>query len=334
MSRRSARWHGLLPVYKTAGPTSHDVVDMARRALGERRIGHAGTLDPAAEGLLLLCVGQATRLQQFLMRWPKTYEGQIRLGHATTTYDAEGEPTDPSGPPPPLSRGDLAELERRFSGAIDQVPPPYSAKKVAGKKLYELARSGNAPEVPAKRVVVHDLALELTEPTLLTVRVTSSTGFYVRTLAHDLGIAIGCGAYLYQLCRGAMGPYTLDRAMPQARLEEATDSQQILGHPAWVSMNQIELPFPVLTINHTAAGRFVHGQEVIVLRSRGEQLGADTEVAVRDPEGRLLGVGAVQAVLARGRTVSIRPQTVIPHADDGASERPASDAPVAREETS
>jgi tRNA pseudouridine55 synthase len=122
--RRPARFHGLLPVFKKAGPTSHDVVDMARKALGERRIGHTGTLDPMAEGLLLLCVGQATRLQQYLLRWDKTYRGEVKLGHATTTYDGEGEVQEPTGPPPKLDRATLDGLEPQFRGEIEQVPPP------------------------------------------------------------------------------------------------------------------------------------------------------------------------------------------------------------------
>ena len=122
--RRPARYHGLLPVYKKAGPTSHDVVDMARKALGERRIGHTGTLDPLAEGLLLLCVGQATRLQQFLLLWDKDYEGEIRLGWATTTYDSEGEATDPRGEPPTLDPTAVEALAARFRGEIEQVSVP------------------------------------------------------------------------------------------------------------------------------------------------------------------------------------------------------------------
>ena len=135
MSRRRhpPRFSGLLPVIKEAGPTSHDVVDMARRALKERRIGHTGTLDPMAEGLLLLCVGHATRLQQYLLGWPKTYHGVVRLGFATTTYDREGEEAEPRGEAPVCDSDVLAGLQERFSGTFDQVPPPYSAKKVDGR---------------------------------------------------------------------------------------------------------------------------------------------------------------------------------------------------------
>jgi tRNA pseudouridine55 synthase len=132
--RRPSRIHGLLPVFKKAGPTSHDVVDMARKALRERRIGHTGTLDPMAEGLLLLCIGQATRLQQFLLQWDKIYRGKVLLGNATTTYDREGDAIDPHGEPPALDRAALDSLEGQFKGEILQLPPPYSAKKVGGRK--------------------------------------------------------------------------------------------------------------------------------------------------------------------------------------------------------
>ena len=136
--RRPSRWHGLLPVYKKPGPTSHDVVDMARKALGERRIGHTGTLDPMAEGLLLLCIGHATRLQQYLLGWEKGYQGLIRLGHATTTYDREGEPSEPRGNPPQIDRSTLEALEARFSGEIEQVPPPENSPKVPAALVYSL----------------------------------------------------------------------------------------------------------------------------------------------------------------------------------------------------
>jgi tRNA pseudouridine55 synthase len=311
VSRRPSRWHGLLPVYKTAGPTSHDVVDMARKALGERRIGHTGTLDPMAEGLLLLCVGTVTRLQQYLMRWDKTYRGEIRLGHATTTYDREGEPIDPKGDPPALDGPALESLRQRFEGEITQIPPPYSAKKVAGKKLYELARRGQLLEVEPKRVTVRNLELRLGEPDLLTVDATTSTGFYVRSLAHDLGLVIGCGAHLHHLCRLAMGPYTAADALPQSALETAVDSDEIIGSEAWTPIGDIQLPFAAVSLNRGATERFVHGQEVIVMRTGGESLQSDAEVMVRGPDEGLLGIGVVQAVLARGRTVSLRPAAVL-----------------------
>jgi len=299
---------------------------MARKALHERRIGHTGTLDPMAEGLLLLCVGTATRLQQYLMRWDKTYRGEIRLGYATTTYDREGEPTEPKGEPPLLDEAVIDRLKDRFVGEITQIPPPYSAKKVAGKKLYELARNGQHLKVEPKTVSVRKIQIEPLGSDLLTVEATTSTGFYVRSLAHDIGFEIGCGAHLHHLCRLAMGPYTAADALPQSVLESADSAEEIIGSDAWIPLGDVQLPFPSIALNRGATERFVHGQEVIVLRTGGESLQAEAEVMVRGADDELLGIGAVQSVLARGRTVSLRPVAVL--------HRPAGTPTIAREGTS
>jgi tRNA pseudouridine55 synthase len=309
--RRAPRLSGLLPVVKASGPTSHDVVDKARRALGERRIGHTGTLDPMAEGLLLLCVGHATRLQQFLLGWPKTYQGVVRLGFATTTYDREGEAAEPRGAVPGLDRETLAGLERRFSGTFEQVPPPYSAKKIDGKKLYELARSGQTVEIAPKAVTVHSLELRSDREAEITLEISASTGFYVRSLAHDIGRVLGCGGYLHHLRRLKIGPYDTDHALPQQALDDARDPSQIAGSAAWIPIEKALLPFPSLTINAAAAERFVHGQEVVVFRSIDEELAPADHVAVHAPDGSMIGVGAVTAVLARGRTLTIHPSMVL-----------------------
>ncbi|NOZ93475.1 MAG: tRNA pseudouridine(55) synthase TruB [Acidobacteria bacterium] len=309
--RRPSRWHGLLPVAKLAGPTSHDVVDMARKALKERRIGHTGTLDPMAEGLLILCVGTATRLQQYLLAWDKTYEGRIRLGGATTTYDREGEAMEPAGPAPSLDEGALRELETRFSGEIDQVPPPFSAKKVDGKKLYELAREGREVHVEPKRVTVQSLRLELVEPGMLHFEVRTSSGFYVRSLAHDIGVHLGCGGHLEHLKRLRIGPYTAEAAISQEHLQAAGDPQEILEDPAWIPLEDLALPYPELTLNPGAEERFRHGGEVILLR-QGEETFSQGDLAVlRGRENRLVGIGTVTNVLARGRTVVISPKMVL-----------------------
>ena len=236
--RRPSRFNGLLPVYKQAGPTSHDVVDMARKALRERRIGHTGTLDPLAEGLLLLCVGQATRLQQYLLMWDKTYQGEVQLGHATTTYDSEGEESDPRGTPPPLDEDVIERLTTRFSGEIEQVPPPYSAKKIHGKKLYELARNGEPVSPEPKVVRVEQLEIEVSAPDRLKVEATTSTGFYVRSLAHDIGHELGCGGFLRHLRRSSVGPYLADDALDQTALEEADASPAATGWALHAGGNQ------------------------------------------------------------------------------------------------
>ena len=309
--RRPSRIHGLLPIFKTAGPTSHDVVDMARKALRERRIGHTGTLDPMAEGLLLLCVGRATRLQQFLLLWEKTYKGEVKLGHATTTYDGEGEVQEPAQTPPDLDRTTLDDLAARFQGRIEQVPPPYSAKKIAGKKLYELARSGEKVSPEPKTVIVHDLQLEISASDLLSVEVRTSSGFYVRSLAHDIGLALGCGGYLHHLHRAAIGPYAADQALPQEQLQAAQSPEEVIGSDAWIPLEQVALPFPEIDLNSTAAERFVHGQEVVVFRSGGAELEKNASVVIRGAGNRLLGIGSVRSVLARGRTLNIAPSMVL-----------------------
>lgn len=323
MSRRKpSRFHGLLPVNKKPGPTSHDVVDMARKALGERRIGHTGTLDPMAEGLLLLCVGQATRLQQYLLGWDKTYRGQVRLGNATTTYDGEGETIEPRGKPPTLDAETIGRLVERFTGRIEQMPPPYSAKKVAGKKLYELARNGQQVAIEPKTVTVHSLELRPEGDDLLSLEIRTSSGFYVRSLAHDIGVALGCGAYLDHLQRVAIGPYAIDDALAQEQLEETTAAEEIVAGPPWIPADQITLPFPDLKLNPTASKRFVHGQEVVVFRSGAVDYETGCNVVVRSSDDRLLGIGKVQAVLARGRTLNIAPAMVLeaaPTAAKGAS---------------
>ena len=317
--RRPPRISGLLPVFKEPGPTSHDVVDKARRALKERRIGHTGTLDPMAEGLLLLCIGHATRLQQYLLGWPKTYHGVVRLGFATTTYDREGEEIEPRGEAPAIDRDLLAGLETRFSGTFDQVPPPYSAKKVDGKKLYELARSGQMVEIEPKSVMVHELTLRSEREAEIDLTVSASTGFYVRSLAHDIGGMLDCGGYLHHLCRLAIGPYNLSNALSQEALDAAKDPAEIIESDAWIPLSNALLPFPDLSINTAAADRFTHGQEVVVFRSGCDTVETGEHVVVRAQTGALIGIGTVKAVLARGRTLTIHPAMVL--ADHGSHER-------------
>jgi tRNA pseudouridine55 synthase len=284
---------------------------MARKVLGERRIGHTGTLDPLAEGLLLLCVGQATRLQQFLLQWDKVYQGEIRLGWATTTYDSEGEASEPRGEVPPLDRKLLDQLEERFRGEISQVPPPYSAKKIAGRKLYELARNGEIVSPEPKLVQVKDLRLAHREPDLLVVQTTTSTGFYVRSMAHDIGIALGCGGHLEHLHRSAIGPYTAADALDQEALTSAASAAEIIHGPNWVPIDDVALPFPDIEVNATAAARFAHGQDIVVFTPGIESVTPDSRIVVRSPDKRMLGIGSVRAVLARGRTLNIAPAMVL-----------------------
>jgi tRNA pseudouridine55 synthase len=211
---------GVLVVDKPSGPTSHDVVDRARRALGERRIGHTGTLDPFATGVLALCVGKATRLVRFLAGGEKHYRAEVRLGFATTTDDLQGEPI---GRPRAVqvARAEVEDALSRLVGELDQVPPAFSARHVGGRRAYELARRGSSVPLAATRVTVHAIELVELERERLVVDVRCSAGTYVRALARDLGERLGTGAHLAALRRTRSGEFTLEQAVAGDDLGEA-----------------------------------------------------------------------------------------------------------------
>ncbi len=303
----SAPRSGFLLVDKPVGPTSHDVVQAARRALKERRIGHTGTLDPAATGLLLLCIGKATRLQQYLLAWEKTYQGEILLGWGTTTYDCEGEALGPPRAVPELTPAVIAGLAARFSGEIQQLPPPYSAKKTGGRKFYELARAGEEVPRAPKRVHVHGIELEAAAPDRLGFKVTCSSGTYLRSLAHDIGETLGCGGHLASLRRVRIGPWLVENAVSA---ETVANRPQEIAAGAFVSLSSAVLPFPEVVLNPTAVDHFVHGQEVAVRDAEGGFV-PGSPVAVRDRSGDLVGVGVALAFLPRARTVNVAPRMVL-----------------------
>ena len=211
---------GLLVIDKPAGLTSHDVVLRVREFLGIRRVGHGGTLDPDATGVLLVAAGQATRFFPYLSKENKVYEGVIKLGFATDTYDASGQPSSEA-------RGDFPDLEelvramKTFEGEILQTPPPYSAKKLGGKPVYKLARAHKAFTLNPSRVTVEVFRLRDYRPPLIDFEAKCSAGTYVRSLAHDLGEILGCGAHLDTLRRTSVGPYTLRDAVTLDRVEQA-----------------------------------------------------------------------------------------------------------------
>ena len=211
---------GLLVIDKPAGLTSHDVVQRVRRLFGTRRVGHGGTLDPDATGVLLVAIGQATRFFPYLSKEDKVYEGRIRLGFSTDTYDASGRPT--SGECADLPRPELVSAAmKNFEGRILQTPPTFSAKKVGGKPAYKMARARKEFSLKPAEVVIGGFRLRGYQPPLLEFEVTCSAGTYIRSLAHDLGRALGCGAHLDALRRTSVGPYVLGDAVPLDKLESA-----------------------------------------------------------------------------------------------------------------
>jgi tRNA pseudouridine55 synthase len=209
---------GLILVRKPLHLTSHDTVIRIRTLLQTKRVGHFGTLDPLATGLLMIAVGKATRLFSFYSKYDKTYIGRIKTGFSTDTYDAEGKPTSAESTAYP----DQTRVEhalREFEGTIDQVPPPYSAKKHKGRPLYVYARQNKQIEAKPVRVSIHSLQLLAYEPPHIEVKIHCSSGTYIRSLAHDLGQALGCGAHLAGLKRTAVGSFSLEQSFHLDDLE-------------------------------------------------------------------------------------------------------------------
>lgn len=250
---------GILNIAKPSGMTSHDVVQAVRKASGERRVGHAGTLDPLARGVLVVCMGSATRVIEEVQATRKTYLAVVRLGEATTTYDAEGEVTERADPSH-LSQEQVDAALAPFRGDILQTPPMYSALKHQGKRLYDLARQGIEVERPARPVTVYDLRITDWSSPDLTLTMTVSSGTYVRSIAHDLGSALGVGAHLASLERSAVGSFTLAEAEPLHRVVEAfVDGWwPALLHPLDVAL----LGYSALIVDDTSEAALRNGQQI------------------------------------------------------------------------
>jgi tRNA pseudouridine55 synthase len=252
--------NGLLVVDKPAGMTSHDVVDIVRRATGERSIGHLGTLDPMATGVLPLLLGRFTRLAQFFNAAEKAYEGVIRFGWATDTFDAEGERV---GEARALEIGldRLRECAKHFHGEMDQVPPVFSAKKIGGVPAHKLARAGKPVEVKPARILIRRFELLGLEGDRARFEMEVSAGGYVRSVAHELGQLAGCGAHLAELRRVRAGAFALEQSVTIDQLKALT------GEPAGIENRLVHprmlLPhMPSVTVDEQAAGKLRNGMQV------------------------------------------------------------------------
>jgi len=207
-----------LPLHKPAGPTSHDMVDLVRKLVPRKlKVGHTGTLDPFASGVLIMALGKATRFADEVHLLPKSYISTLRLGTRTNTLDPTGEMSEEQ-PIPEFSDNDLKGLAKRFTGTQMQVPPVFSAKKVGGRKSYELARENKAVELEPKEVTIHDLQITRKSDKNLRIALTCSTGTYVRALGRDLAEALGTCGYLVDLERSAVGPITTEQCVPSEQL--------------------------------------------------------------------------------------------------------------------
>jgi tRNA pseudouridine55 synthase len=261
--------NGLLVIDKPAGLTSHDVVNRVRRILQQKSVGHLGTLDPAATGVLPLVLGNLTRLAQFYTGSEKTYEGVIRFGFATDTYDAEGVP---ASPPQSVSLSDqqVREVASRFRGVIEQMPPPFSAKKIKGVPAYKLARKHQDVPLQPVQVEIKEFEILRVDSDRVHFRARVASGTYMRSVAHDMGQQIGCGAHLESLRRTALGEFTVADAHTLEQVEAAARDAQaeaILVHP-----RQLLPQIPCVTATEEAATLIRSGRAVNLMELSGARL--------------------------------------------------------------
>jgi tRNA pseudouridine55 synthase len=284
----AASLDGVLVIDKPAGPTSHDVVARMRRVLGTPRIGHTGTLDPFATGVLPLVIGRATRLSAFLSGGEKEYEAGIRFGLGTETYDGSRLSGAAIVAPAGLDRSAIEQALTAFRGTFDQMPPPYSAKKIEGVAAYKLARKNKPVPLRAVPVTVSVLVLDTYEGGLAHVRVRATAGFYVRSLAHDLGQRLGCGAHLESLRRTRAGAFTLEAGLPLELAESDPDSAKASVLP----LERLLPEIPAVTLNDRGVWRATHGNEVGPddLVTQGSVVGDERRRRLLDGAGRLLGI--------------------------------------------
>jgi tRNA pseudouridine55 synthase len=266
--------------------TSHDVVNRMRRLAGTRKVGHLGTLDPGATGVLPLVIGRATRLAQFYTRNDKVYEGVIHFGYSTTSYDAEGEPTSPEAPVT-LDRDRLEEILNRFRGEFAQVPPPVSAKKIGGKPAYILARKNQPVDLKPVDVQVFSLDLLGVEGCEAEVRVHCSAGTYLRGIAHEAGQALGCGAFLKKLRRTASGDFKIEAARTLDQLAELAEAGRI--GEALIPAAQLLPEFPLEMVDAITAGQIRNGRDFRVSPFQARK--GSRFVKAVTPQGELIAIG-------------------------------------------
>jgi tRNA pseudouridine55 synthase len=282
-----ARVFGLLNIRKPPGPTSHDIVDQVRRRTGQAKVGHAGTLDPFAEGVLVLCLGPATRLAEYVQAQPKSYVAHIALGATSDTDDPTGQ-IAPAQDAHALAEELVRGVLKKFVGTIEQIPPAHSAVHVAGRRAYKLARAGKDFALAARTVEVHRIDVLAYAYPALELAVSCGGGTYIRALARDIGSALGCGGYCSRLVRTAVGVFTLGQAVAP----EDLDPQQDLL-PAVLALGDM----PRLTLDASACARLAKGQHVTLAAPQPPRPiispAFPVELAALNEQGRLVAIGTV-----------------------------------------
>ena len=289
---------GVLNINKPRGVTSHDVVSAVRRILGEKRIGHTGTLDPLATGVLVLCIGKATRIAQYLEAGEKEYRAVMRLGVTTDTLDAEGRTVETREYAPP-DRAELDRVMQQFTGTIMQRPPAYSAIKVGGVPSYKLAREGKAEPLALRPVKISRIVLSSYEDPLAGITVTCSKGVYIRTLCADIGQALGMGAHLTGLVRTRSGRFSIEHALTLDQLIDRAASGR--AEQAVVPISEALSDFPMVQIGAPEAALVRHGNQVPCPVSFANSL--NDMVRLHDPAGRLLALARIVAGVLRPELV-------------------------------
>jgi tRNA pseudouridine55 synthase len=274
--------HGILVINKPEGMTSHDVVHAIRKKFKAPKTGHLGTLDPMATGVLPIALGKATRLVQFIPSSPKIYEGEIRLGFSTNTYDRQGTPTSEERP----IQGDIAAAVRSLTGTLDQTPPPCSAKKIGSVPSYKFARKNRTVELPPAKVHVESFEILSENPPRMTFRVVCSPGTYIRSLAHDLGQRVGCGAHLTQLRRTRSGEFQIVNAVGL----DACSASDI------IPIESLLASLPLIEVSGADETKVLHGNQI-----EGE--GSLPFARIFNKKGEFLAVASVENGWVRPKLV-------------------------------
>jgi tRNA pseudouridine55 synthase len=283
---------GVLIVDKPAGWTSHDVVAKVRNITRIKKVGHTGTLDPFATGVLALTLGRATRLTNYFISSDKIYRGVMRFGFATTTFDLDGEATG-EDQKPVLEEARLSEIFSRYKGKITQTLPPFSAKKIQGKPMYAYARQGVALEPATKEVTIKSLKLISATGSEAEFELECGAGTYARSLAHDIGREYGCGAHLIRLCRTKSGEFELSQATPLREGEEFHPKEFLLGRA--IPLQQLLCEMPAIVVSSGDREKVLHGMDLNMLTSSPQS----EEFRLIDEEGRLVALGKrVQAFVS------------------------------------
>ncbi|MFI5304633.1 MAG: tRNA pseudouridine(55) synthase TruB [Nitrospiria bacterium] len=282
---------GILNVNKPAGWTSHDVVARTRKLLNTKKIGHAGTLDPDATGVLILCIGKATKLVQYLIGMDKEYEAVMRLGESTTTQDASGEVLEKK-PWLSVHEEDLIRCFSQFTGEITQVPSAYSAIKIGGVSSYKLARQGKDVKIPGRTVKVHKIELLGKQGPDVFIRIQCSKGTYIRTLCHDMGFSLGTRAHLFSLKRTRSGIFNINDSISLEEISDCVESNRM--DMEIYGMDEVMTEYPSISIDELSEKKVIHGSPLLLKDGEEKYLKRGNVVCLKNRNGILLALGVFE----------------------------------------